>query len=445
MVATRSAKAPTRLSREELEVRKVLERILVSVEKNVPREIERDARAAAKAQHAAEARVRHRRADARAADKLLAEGRCHVRLRVRSLKTFANRQTDPHTNKQKRAAMRKTCWVWCSDNEQWHNPVRFFGPEELAAGARHAPQSVLVGNASWKRRRTAAARGVAHRAALLTQLRRRSTPEPAAPAVGPPKITVSLARLQQPAPPPPEPAEKLSQWPSRDACGGPWPMPKADWDALLKVATRPATGESSDSKDEEGGMPDSRRVHVAQAIYDLPGVKPVPSADAPPPAQRARPGERPDTAAIAAAEVADAAHVEWEHETALARAERQKAHGYKGLLGMSDAIFYKHLRDNVLTHEEAHAEVHKRKCCIRAGTSGQYAVPEGVHPMGKRITPPLRFRLFGVAEDDPKDLIDLNTATAPRHNPWVAYVQHREAVRLTDPLVRALEAFSTGP
>ena len=130
-------------------------------------------------------------------------------------------------------------------------------------------------------------------------------------------------------------------------------------------------------------------VHDVPLVPSPPPAPPPPNLDdslvslirdpwRPPPAVGAKP--KPNAAAAAAAHIAAASEVEWKGETPLEHAQRQKAHGYKVVLGMSDEIFYKHLRDNVIDPKAAQAEVYKRKCCIRAGHSGKYEPPKSVKP-----------------------------------------------------------------
>ena len=66
-------------------------------------------------------------------------------------------------------------------------------------------------------------------------------------------------------------------------------------------------------------------------------------------------------------------------ESPLKRALRQKAHCHKHVRAMNDVVFYKHLRDHNLEPEEAHAEVLRRKRLIHAGQSGAYEPPEMGH------------------------------------------------------------------
>ena len=112
-------------------------------------------------------------------------------------------------------------------------------------------------------------------------------------------------------------------------------------------------------------------------------------------------------------------------ESPLKRALRQKAHSHKHALGMNDVVFYKHMRDHNLEPEEAHAEVLRRKRLIHAGCSSTYEPPE----MGHLVLGLLN----GVPVDDP-------TPPPPsRLNPWQTYVQQRELDK--SGIVEALRAF----
>ena len=105
---------------------------------------------------------------------------------------------------------------------------------------------------------------------------------------------------------------------------------------------------------------------------------------------------------------------------------------------MSDAIFYKHLRDNVIQPEEAREEVHRRKCCIRSGKSGTYGPPEGVHPM------------FGMMDEEvvadeppappPSPTKDTDVYAGWIRNPWQIYLASKEERALCDAMATKLAA-----
>lgn len=81
----------------------------------------------------------------------------------------------------------------------------------------------------------------------------------------------------------------------------------------------------------------------------------------------------------AARRVADASEDEYDRESPLERALRQKAHYHKNVLAMGDDVFYKHLRDHNVEPDEAFGEVLKRKRLIHAGESDAYEPPEIGH------------------------------------------------------------------
>ena len=122
---------------------------------------------------------------------------------------------------------------------------------------------------------------------------------------------------------------------------------------------------------------------------------------------------------VAAAHVAKVAEAEWFAETRIQRSRHQKEHGCKSLLGMSDAVFYKHLRDNVIGPKEAYDEVHRRKMCIHKGESAAYGPPEGIHPT------------YGLMDEE--DQAPMAPPPSPYSNPWQAYLASkptREAERI---------------
>jgi len=111
-------------------------------------------------------------------------------------------------------------------------------------------------------------------------------------------------------------------------------------------------------------------------------------------------------------------------ETPLKRALRQKAHSHKSVLGMNDAILYQHMRDHNLEPAEAHAEVLNRKRLVHAGRGSTYEAPE----MGHLVLGLLN----GVPVEDP-------CPPPPLPNPWQAYLKQQPVAKAG--LVAALEAF----
>ena len=128
---------------------------------------------------------------------------------------------------------------------------------------------------------------------------------------------------------------------------------------------------------------------------------------------------------VATDHVAKFAEIEWAAETRVDRSNRQKVHGYKSLLGMSDPVFYKHLRDNVIQPKEAGTEVYRRKCCIHAGKSGTYGPPEGVHPTFGLTNEEL------VGENDAPQAPpvsptrDMGSYTNWVRDPWQTFLEHK--------------------
>jgi|SaaInlV_125m_DNA_1040241.scaffolds.fasta_scaffold01766_6 hypothetical protein len=68
--------------------------------------------------------------------KRLAAGQCFVRLKMRPLTMV---RTDCAAPKRKRAHMRTTSWVFCSECDAWRNPVELLSPAQLESGERHVP------------------------------------------------------------------------------------------------------------------------------------------------------------------------------------------------------------------------------------------------------------------------------------------------------------------
>jgi hypothetical protein len=113
-------------------------------------------------------------------------------------------------------------------------------------------------------------------------------------------------------------------------------------------------------------------------------------------------------------------------ETPLKRALRQRAHSHKDVRGMNDVVFYKHMRDHNLEPEEAHAEVLARKRLIHAGRGSTYEAPD----MGHLV--------FGLLDGEP--IPDhLLPPEAVGDGPWQAYLNERPLDKAG--LVQALEAF----
>jgi hypothetical protein len=159
-------------------------------------------------------------------------------------------------------------------------------------------------------------------------------------------------------------------------------------------------------------------------------VPPPLSAEAIGPAAR-----KLDFVALAAEHVAELAEAEWAAESRQERSARQKEHGCKSLLGMTDDIFYKHLRDNVLEPAEAREELQRRKRCIHNGQGATYGPPEGLHPT------------FGLMEEEEEgDDGDAPRATAPPasphdpadvyadwlRSPWEHYLQQKKERELCE-------------
>ena len=112
-------------------------------------------------------------------------------------------------------------------------------------------------------------------------------------------------------------------------------------------------------------------------------------------------------------------------ETPLKRALRQKAHCQKDVLGMNDTVFYKHMRDHNLEPEEAHAEVLRRKRLIHTGRGSTYEPPE----MGHLV--------LGLLDGEP--IPDSMLPPRVGANPWQTYLAQRFIDNTG--LVPALEAF----
>ena len=112
-------------------------------------------------------------------------------------------------------------------------------------------------------------------------------------------------------------------------------------------------------------------------------------------------------------------------ETPLKRALRQKAHCQKDVLGMNDIVFYKHMRDHNLEPEEAHAEVLRRKRLIHTGRGSTYEPPE----MGHLV--------LGLLDGEP--IPDSMLPPRVGANPWQTYLAQRFIDNTG--LVPALEAF----
>ena len=148
---------------------------------------------------------------------------------------------------------------------------------------------------------------------------------------------------------------------------------------------------------------------------------------------------KPDAAVAAAAAIAKAMEAEWERESPLKRAQRQKAHGHKSVLGMSDGVFYKHLRDHNLEAHEAQEEVHKRKWLIREGRSDAYKTPEiGNLVLGLLNGVPLADP--APPEGNTDHQYDEDDVYAPWiHNPWDTYLKSRLVAN--SGLAQALVAF----
>lgn len=128
---------------------------------------------------------------------------------------------------------------------------------------------------------------------------------------------------------------------------------------------------------------------------------------------------------VATDHVAKCAEVEWAAETRVDRSKRQKVHGYKSLLGMSDPVFYKHLRDNVIQPREAVMEVYRRKCCIHAGKSGTYGPPEGVHPTFDMMDEELVGENDAPQEPPVSPTRDTGSYTNWIRNPWQTFLEHK--------------------
>jgi hypothetical protein len=353
---------------------------------------------------------------------------------------------------------RHTCWVWCPESEDWHNPDAFYSPWAQYKGARHAPRRVSVGSAPLPSRWPAAAaeaptplkpeevadKSLAEKAVgelmeWMVQALEGKVPVPAPP---PPQLP--------PPPPPPTPvalppmdaetrkrakAVRLAARARREAAQERARAAKVEearrWDELVQAAT---TGEVSSDEDVESEE-DPKWVRAAAAATAAAAVEPVriavrlhasavvpgravlscraAVAGAPPLPECAKPPAATWFAEAAAACVKAAA--EWEREAPLARAQRQKVHWWKDEAGMSDGVLYKHLRDHNLEHAEAQAEVERRRGLIREGKGGEYAPPE----MGRPV--------LGLLDGEPVPYPKADRVV----DPWADYLAERSANQVT--------------
>lgn len=195
-----------------------------------------------------------------------------------------------------------------------------------------------------------------------------------------------------------------------------WAMRKV-LPALLRKADAPPPPPPVHDVLAADAAEDAARSHVSlQAKW----VPPPLSAEAIGPAAR-----KLDFVVLATNHVAELAEAEWAAESRQERSVRQKEHGCKSLLGMTDEVFYKHLRDNVLEPAEARAELERRKRCIHNGQGATYGPPEGLHPQ------------FGLMEEEeggqPPPPAPPSSPTDPTdvyadwlRSPWEHYLQQKK-------------------
>lgn len=304
-----------------------------------------------------------RRKDAEAVEKLLKVGACPVRLKLRPL--FPYVRNDLASLKKKRAAMHSTTWVFCKECD-------------AATEGRdgwHKP----FGSVPW----------------CVHNGRPERNGEPFAY-----RFLEDLLPLTEYLPDPPDDNlyHKLVKKESRLM------LPRLGCSGVVAPSPPPPPPEPA-MPDEPPPPPPPTFPKCQRKLCEQPPT--------------------PDHVLTSANRVCKVSERDYNLETPLRRALRQKAHSHKHVLGMNDVIFYKHMRDHNLEPEEAHAEVLRRKRLIHAGCSSTYEPPE----MGHLVLGLLN----GVPVDDP-------TPPPPSPpNPWQTYVQQRALDK--SGIVEALTAF----
>ena len=263
-----------------------------------------------------------RRKDAEVVEKLLEMGRCPVRLKLRPLFPYVRNDFMPL--KKKRKAMHGTSWAFCKEcdaategRDGWHKPFRIHMPEELDGGCRHVPWCVHNGRPECN------GEGLAYR--LLEDLLPLTEYLP-----DPPDANLYHKLMTK------EPRLMLPRLGARVVAPSPSP-------ALLEPAM----------PDEPPPPPPPTFPKCQRKLCEQPPT--------------------PDHVLTSTNRVCKVSERDYNAETPLRRALRQKVHSHKSVLGMNDVIFYKHLRDHNLEPEEAHAEVLKRKRLIHAGHGSSYS------------------------------------------------------------------------
>ena len=197
---------------------------------------------------------------------------------------------------------------------------------------------------------------------------------------------------------------------------------------------------------EQHSRPTLRDVRVlprdGYCALDVPLVPPPPPPPPPPP-ERPDPPEpppltfpkcqrklaykppTPDHVLTSTDVVCKVSERDYNLETPLKRALRQRAHSHKDVRGMNDVVFYKHMRDHNLEPREAHAEVLARKRLVHAGRGSTYEAPE----MGHLV--------LGLLDGEP--IPDHLLPPVIGYGPWQAYLHERPLLKAG--LVAALEAF----
>jgi hypothetical protein len=317
-----------------------------------------------------------RRKDAEVVKKLLDVGRCGVRLKLRSLFPYVRNDFMPL--EEKREAMRTTSWVFCKECDAategcdgWRRPFGIRTPEDLEGSCRHVPYCVHNGARPGRK--------------------------------GAPFAFRDLETLLPPTEYLPDPPDanlyhKLLKKESRLM------LPRLGCSGVVAPSPPPLL------------LPEP-------AMLDEPLPPPPPTF---PKCQRklCQQPPTPDHALTSTNVVCKVSERDYNLETPLKRALRQKAHSHKNVLGMNDVIFYKHMRDHNLEPAEAHAEVLNRKRLVHAGRGSTYEAPE----MGHLVLGLLN----GVPVEDP-------CPPPPLPNPWQAHLKQHPVAKAG--LVAALEAF----
>ena len=274
-----------------------------------------------------------RRKDAEVVEKLLDMGQCAVRFKLHGACQMVRRdRVDRAKWLKRRESMKRTSWVLCKacDDEgrhAWHNPFQFYAPNELDTGHRHVPCCAHNDKRPGRKGKPFAFQDL----------------EP---------LLLPLAD-HLPGPPDANLYHKLARKESR------------------LMIPRLGYGSTLGTRD----------------VFAPPPPEPVVPDEPPPPPPTFPKCQRklcqkpptPDHVLTSANSVGKVSERDYNLETPLRRALRQKVHGHKSVLGMNDVIFYKHMRDHNLEPEEAHAEVLKRKRLIHAGRGSSYEPPEMGH------------------------------------------------------------------